>query len=199
MVPAEGEPWRARIDLRVEDHGDPLAELRRLLGLQRAYELAGAGRRADGRRARPTEAGALYRRAAGLAPDSDELLFWAGLALAAAGDLEAGVAAVRRAAERHPGWLVLLAWPDSPVAPTFARRPARQASGARHDAVVGDARRSHGRSPLSARGARAQRASRARARRASRACPQPPGGPSAARSGRSASACAAAYGSRARS
>ena len=32
----------ARVDLRVEDHRDPLGELRRLLGLQRAYELAGA-------------------------------------------------------------------------------------------------------------------------------------------------------------
>src|SRR5215208_6867496 len=40
VAPAEGEPWRARIDLRVEDHTDPLAELDRLLALQRAYELA---------------------------------------------------------------------------------------------------------------------------------------------------------------
>ena len=40
-----------------------------------------------------------------LAPDSDELLFWAGLSIAEAGDLEAGAAAVRRAAQVHPGWL----------------------------------------------------------------------------------------------
>ena len=52
VAPAEGEPWRARVDLRVEDHADPLAELERLVVLQRAYELAGRGRRADGRRAR---------------------------------------------------------------------------------------------------------------------------------------------------
>ena len=107
VVPAEGEPWRARIDLRVEDHRDPLGELRRLLGLQRAYELAGT---ADELMAadRAQEAGALYRRAAELAPESDELLFWAGLALAQTGELEAGVDAVRRAAEVHPNWLVLL-------------------------------------------------------------------------------------------
>src|ERR687893_343336 len=37
VAPAEGEPWRARVDLRVEDHDDPLAELDRLLVLQRAY------------------------------------------------------------------------------------------------------------------------------------------------------------------
>jgi uncharacterized Ntn-hydrolase superfamily protein len=107
VVPPEGEAWRARVDLRVEDHTEPLAELRRLLDLQRAYELAGE---ADELMAadRAEEAGALYRRAAALAPGSDELLFWAGLALAQAGDLDAGVDAVRRAAEAQPNWLVLL-------------------------------------------------------------------------------------------
>jgi uncharacterized Ntn-hydrolase superfamily protein len=104
---AEGEPWRKTVDLRVDDHGAPLDELQRLLTLQRAYELAGA---ADELMAagRAQEAGELYRRAAGLAPDSDELLFWAGLALANAGELDEGVAAVRRAADKQPNWLVLL-------------------------------------------------------------------------------------------
>jgi uncharacterized Ntn-hydrolase superfamily protein len=85
---AEGEPWRKTVDLRVDDHPAPLDELM----------AAGRG----------PEAGELYRRAAGLAPDSDELLFWAGLALAHAGDVDEGVAAVRRAAEKQPNWLVLL-------------------------------------------------------------------------------------------
>ena len=107
VVAPEGEPWQARIDLRVEDHREPLAELRRLLGLQRAYELAG---RADELMAAdaPAEAGVLYRRAADLAPESDELLFWAGLALAHSGDLEAGTDAVRRAIAVHAGWALLL-------------------------------------------------------------------------------------------
>ena len=107
VVPAEGEPWRRTVDLRVEDHADPLTELRRLLNLQQAYDLAGA---ADELLAagRVQEAGNLYREASRLAPESDELLFWAGLALAQAGDLDAGVAAVKQAAERQPNWLVLL-------------------------------------------------------------------------------------------
>jgi len=107
VVPPEGEAWRARVDLRVEDHREPLAELERLLGLWRAYELAGA---ADELMAadRADEAGALYRRAAELAPDSDELLFWAGLSVAHAGEIDEGAAAVRRAAEVQPNWLVLL-------------------------------------------------------------------------------------------
>jgi uncharacterized Ntn-hydrolase superfamily protein len=107
VVPPEGEPWQTRVDLRVEDHKEPIDEIARLLGLQRAYELAG---RADELMAadEPVEAGALYRRAAELAPESDELLFWAGLALAHSGDLEAGVDAVRRAIAVHAGWATLL-------------------------------------------------------------------------------------------
>ena len=107
VVPPEGEPWRARIDLRVDDNPEPLAELRRLLTLQRAYELAGE---ADELMAadRSEEAGALYRRAAELAPESDELLFWSGLALAQTGDLSAGLDAVNRAAAANPSWLTLL-------------------------------------------------------------------------------------------
>ncbi|MBE2320513.1 DUF1028 domain-containing protein [Solirubrobacter sp. CPCC 204708] len=115
VVPPEGEPWRRTVDLRVEDSPEPLVELKRLLTLQRAYDLAGAGDEllAAGR---TEEAGELYDRAAKLAPESDELLFWAGLARAQAGDLDAGVAAVRRAAEVNPNWLTLL----SRLSPEFA-------------------------------------------------------------------------------
>jgi uncharacterized Ntn-hydrolase superfamily protein len=120
VVPAEGEAWRARVDLRVEDHRDPLGELQRLLQLWRAYELAGA---ADELMAsdRADEAGALYRRAAELAPDSNELLFWAGLAIANAGEVEEGAAVVRRAAEAQPNWLVLLDRLSADFAPAGAQ------------------------------------------------------------------------------
>jgi uncharacterized Ntn-hydrolase superfamily protein len=107
VVPERGEPWRSRADLRVEDHTDPIGELRRLLRLQRAYELAGEADElaAEGRAG---EAARRYVRASELAPESDELLFWAGLAIAQEGDVAAGADAVRRAAEVHPGWLILL-------------------------------------------------------------------------------------------
>jgi uncharacterized Ntn-hydrolase superfamily protein len=107
VAPASGEPWRARVDLRVEDHPRPLDELRRLLDLQRAYELAGE---ADELLAagRPEEAGERYRRAQALAPESQELLFWSGLATAQMGDVQSGADAIRRAASIHPGWLTLL-------------------------------------------------------------------------------------------
>ena len=107
VVPRAGEAWQNRFELRVEDHHEPIEELGRLLRLARAYELAGA---ADQLMAsdRAREAGPLYERAAELAPESHELLFWAGLAQAHAGDAERGVAAVRRAIELHPGWRQLL-------------------------------------------------------------------------------------------
>ena len=66
--PADGEPWRRTVDLRVEDHDAPLEELRRLLTLQRAYDLAGAGDEllAAGR---TDEAGELYTQAARARPE----------------------------------------------------------------------------------------------------------------------------------
>jgi uncharacterized Ntn-hydrolase superfamily protein len=120
VVGARGEPWRKRIDLRVEDHEHPLHELHRLLHLHRAYGLADEADQllvagdADG-------AGDRYEQAQRLAPQSDELLFWAGLARAHAGDLDAGVDAVRRAAAINPGWLTLL----ERLSPDFA--PAAEA------------------------------------------------------------------------
>jgi uncharacterized Ntn-hydrolase superfamily protein len=107
VAPATGESWQARIDLRVEDHADPLGELRRLLDLQRAYELAGEADELMGE-GRADEAAGRYLRASELAPGSDELLFWAGLAIAQNGDVAGGADAVRRAADTHPGWLTLL-------------------------------------------------------------------------------------------
>jgi uncharacterized Ntn-hydrolase superfamily protein len=120
VVGPEGEPWRRNVDLRVEDHSDPLVELGRLLTLQRAYDLAGS---ADELLAagRVEEAGERYREASRIAPESDELLFWAGLALAQAGDLDAGVQAVRQAAERQPNWLVLLDRLSADFAPAGAQ------------------------------------------------------------------------------
>jgi hypothetical protein len=53
--------------------------------------------------------------------DSDELRFWSGLAHAQAGDLDAGVAEVRSAAEANPNRLVLL----QRLSPEFA--PAAEA------------------------------------------------------------------------
>jgi uncharacterized Ntn-hydrolase superfamily protein len=116
VVPAEGEPWRRKVELRVEDHPDPLGELRRLVDLREAYdladeadELASAGRF--------EEAGERGRRALELAPDNAELMFWAGLALAHQGQVDRGVTLVRRAIELHAGWADLLGRLSHEIAP----------------------------------------------------------------------------------
>jgi uncharacterized Ntn-hydrolase superfamily protein len=107
VVAARGERWQRLVDLRVEDHPEPLAELRRLVLLRDAYELAGEGDRLTGE---GDLAGAAdrYVAAHALAPDSTELAFWAGLSLVARREPERGVALVRRAVAAHAGWAELL-------------------------------------------------------------------------------------------
>jgi uncharacterized Ntn-hydrolase superfamily protein len=119
VVPREGEPWRRLFDLRVDDHPDPLRELRRLHLLRRAYELSERAEElaSEGRHA---EAAPLFRDAGAIAPANDELLFWSGLAAAHGGDLQAGVERVRAAAARNPGWLELLDRLEPEMAPAAA-------------------------------------------------------------------------------
>jgi uncharacterized Ntn-hydrolase superfamily protein len=119
VVPARGEAWETVVDLRVEDHPEPLDELERLLGLADAYALAGQGDdlTAEGRHG---EAGERYRQAAELAPGNHELLFWAGLSAFHNGDNDAGLAAVRRAIELQPGWAELLGRLPPEIAPAAA-------------------------------------------------------------------------------
>jgi Flp pilus assembly protein TadD len=95
------------VDLRVEDHDEPLVELRRLVRLHDAYALAAEGDELAGQ-GRHELAGEMFQKASALAPDNHELMFWAGLGAAQAGDLETGVARVRAAIAQQPGWLELL-------------------------------------------------------------------------------------------
>ncbi len=116
VTPAEGEPWRTAVDLRVDDHPEPLAELDRLLDLRDAYDLASEADElsAEGRF---DEAGDRYERASLLAPENHELLFWAGLAAGQSGDLPTALERVRRAIELQPGWLELLDRLEPDIAP----------------------------------------------------------------------------------
>jgi uncharacterized Ntn-hydrolase superfamily protein len=115
----ETEPWRRQFDLRVDDHPDPLAELRRLHRLQRAYDLSEQAEElvAEGRHA---EAAPLFERAAEVAPESDELLFWSGLAAAQGGDIAVALERVRAAVALNPSWLELLTRLQPDVAPAAA-------------------------------------------------------------------------------
>jgi uncharacterized Ntn-hydrolase superfamily protein len=117
VVPAAGDSWATVTSLRVEDHPEPLVELARLARLDEAYRFAGEGdeRVAEGRH---SEASALYARACALAPESDELRFWAGLGAAQLGDMDTALAHVRAAIAVHGGWLELLRRLPSDLAPS---------------------------------------------------------------------------------
>jgi uncharacterized Ntn-hydrolase superfamily protein len=117
VVPAAGHEWETVVSLRVEDHPDPLVELRRLVALHDAYTLASQGDEAVAA-GRHLDAARLFREASALAPDNHELLFWAGLGSAQGGDLDAGVAQVRAAIAMHPGWRELLDRLTDEVAPS---------------------------------------------------------------------------------
>jgi len=84
---SSGRPWADRLfDLRVEDHAEPLKELRRLVGVQRAYNHMGAG---DDCVAIKDWACAEreYGAAEVMQPDNAEMAFWHGVALATNGQV----------------------------------------------------------------------------------------------------------------
>ena len=100
-----GRSWEDRtIDLRVEDAPDPLAELRRLLRIKRAYTTAGGWERLVG--AGDEEAAeAALEHALSMAPEMVELAFWGGLGLAQAGKLDRGCDLMMRAVRKDRRWI----------------------------------------------------------------------------------------------
>jgi uncharacterized Ntn-hydrolase superfamily protein len=117
---SSGEIWKDRvIDLRVEDHEEPVEELRRLLdheepveelrrllGVFRAYEHMNRGDEAleadDEERALREYGDALKRY-----PDSQEIRFWCGVSLANTGQLEQALPIFAEVFRAHLGWRTL--------------------------------------------------------------------------------------------
>lgn len=103
-----GRPWADTVmELRVEDHSEPIRELRRLVLLHRAYqrmnrgdELLGAGQ--------VEEALHEYRAAAAIAPHIEELPFWHAVTLADLGRVDEAVPIFREVFARDTHWARLL-------------------------------------------------------------------------------------------
>lgn len=103
-----GRSWEDRlIDLRVEDAPDPLAELRRLLRVKRAYMLVNE---ADGLEVGNDLPAAVkkHREAAELAPEMVEIAFWGGLTMVQAGEVEEGYRLMARAVGKDSRWIETL-------------------------------------------------------------------------------------------
>ncbi|MFQ5877718.1 MAG: DUF1028 domain-containing protein [Acidobacteriota bacterium] len=115
---SSGKPWNDTVvELRIEDHPEPLKEMRRLLNLWRAYEHMNAGDLAVERDDIDAAAGH-YGAAEAMVPDMDEFVFWHAAALAKAGRLEESLPLFRKAFLMRPAWALLVPrLPDSDLLP----------------------------------------------------------------------------------
>ena len=103
-----GRPWADTVmDLRVEDHPEPIAELCRLVELHRAYQHMNRGDELLGAD-QVEEALHEYRAAAEVAPEIDELPFWHAVALADLGRVDEALPIFREVFARNAGWARLL-------------------------------------------------------------------------------------------
>jgi len=105
---SSGKPWADRVfDLRVEDSPEPLAELRRLVRLRRAYALEDAGDEAIAER-RPEEALRHYEEAMKLAPEVTELRFWAAVSMYTNGRQRDALPLFRTVFAKEARWVPLV-------------------------------------------------------------------------------------------
>lgn len=103
-----GEPWNDRlIDLRVDDNPAPLVELRRLLGLHRAYQEMNLGDEAMAKNEIPA-AVEHYTRASKMAPEIAELPFWQAVSLFVAGQEDKALPLFKDVFAREPRWARLV-------------------------------------------------------------------------------------------
>jgi uncharacterized Ntn-hydrolase superfamily protein len=105
-----GRPWAGAdrlFDLRIEDHPEPLKELRRLVRLQRAYDHANRGDQRVSEK-QIDEALKEYAAAARLAPEIVELPFWQAVTLVNVGREAEAMAIFRDVFAKEPAWADLV-------------------------------------------------------------------------------------------
>ncbi len=106
----DAKPWERLYDIRVEDHPDPLGELRRILTVARAYRAATDG---DNFMTAGQVDSALvaYTRAADYLPDeatNGELIYWQAVTMADLGRIDDAIPFFRRAFAQDKSWIELL-------------------------------------------------------------------------------------------
>jgi len=102
------EVWKDRlIDLRVDDHRDPMKELARLLKVHRAYESMDAG---DAALEKGEMSAALrsYSNAEKLFPRNEEMVFWHAVGLANNERFDDSIPLFRKAFKKNPNWRVMV-------------------------------------------------------------------------------------------
>ena len=106
MLIVTGEPtgvlWKdISLELRIEDHPEPLIQLRRLIQIHRAYEHANKG---DLFLSEKNMEAALkeYNAAAAAYPENPELPYWTAVTLASTGEMEKALPLFKDVFERNP-------------------------------------------------------------------------------------------------
>ncbi|MHC1710039.1 MAG: DUF1028 domain-containing protein [Methanomassiliicoccales archaeon] len=103
-----GEVWKDRlIDLRVDDHRDPLKELARLLKVHRAYESMDEGDKAL-EKGEMSAALRHYSNAEKLFPGNEEMVFWHAVGLANNGRFDDAADLFKKAFKKNPNWRVMV-------------------------------------------------------------------------------------------
>lgn len=112
VIVASGKPsgvwWKDRVfDLRVEDHPDPVTELKRLVGLAKAYRHMNRGDELLTEN-KVKEAMEAYSLAMSLVPGNAEMIFWPAVTMASTGRVEESLPLFKKAFALDPNWALLV-------------------------------------------------------------------------------------------
>lgn len=107
IVPGKstGRPWADRVvDLRVDDHAEPVREIRRLVDVHRAYEHMNEG---DEKLALNDVDGAMneYATAAKMLPNNVEVKYWAAITMITAGREKEAMPYFKEVFAKDPKWV----------------------------------------------------------------------------------------------
>ncbi len=105
---SSGQPWADRIvDLRVEDHADPIGEIKRLVKVNRAYNHMNAGDVCAANKDWDC-ATREYGAAEKILPEMVEFVFWHAATLAANGRVEESLPLFKKVFAKEPIWAELV-------------------------------------------------------------------------------------------
>jgi uncharacterized Ntn-hydrolase superfamily protein len=104
VAKSSGRPWSDKVfDIRVDDAREPLAELKRLVGVSRAYDHLRLAQAALARRDASTM-NAEFERAAFLCADNPEMRFWQAVALIQSEHIGEGLAILAKIVAGDANW-----------------------------------------------------------------------------------------------
>jgi len=105
---SSGVWWKDRIyDLRIEDHPNPVPELKRLIRLNKAYNHMNKGDEFLTEN-KVAEAVKEYTKGMEIYPDNPEMIFWPAVTMASSGKVEESLPLFRKVFAMDPNWTVLL-------------------------------------------------------------------------------------------